>query len=114
MTGDRVDDTIRRAIGGDAEAAGWIVANAETAGDAAVAVMAALLSSDRDALGPAMAVATTTRDRQLVEIARAHLDGRLDRVDALARDHLVDHPDNVLAAWIASGAALPESRPGPG
>ena len=46
-------------------------------------------------------MAATTRDRQLVVIATAHLRGERDLVDALARDHLVDHPDNVLVAWIA-------------
>ncbi len=46
-------------------------------------------------------IAATTRDRQLVAIAAAHLRGERDLVDALARDHLVDHPDNVLVAWIA-------------
>ena len=46
-------------------------------------------------------MAATTRDRQLVAIATAHLRGERDLVDALARDHLVDHPDNVLVAWIA-------------
>ena len=35
-------------------------------------------------------------------IATAHLDGDDDRLDALVRDHLADHPDNVLAAWIAA------------
>jgi hypothetical protein len=37
-----------------------------------------------------------------VAIATAHLRGERDLVDALARDHLVDHPDNVLVAWIAA------------
>jgi hypothetical protein len=51
------------------------------------------------------AKAATTRDRQLVAIAAAHLRGQRELVDALARDHLADHPDNVLVAWIA-GARL--------
>ena len=37
-------------------------------------------------------------------IATAHLRGERDLVDALARDHLVDHPDNVLVAWIAAAS----------
>ena len=49
-------------------------------------------------------VAVKTRDRQLVAIATAHLRGERDLVDALARDHLVDHPDNVLVAWIAAAS----------
>jgi len=31
--------------------------------------------------------------------------GERELVDALARDHLVDHPDSVLVAWIAEAAA---------
>ncbi len=50
------------------------------------------------------AAATTTRDRQLVAIAGAYLAGDTDRVDALAREHLVDHPDDILVAWIAGQA----------
>ena len=49
-------------------------------------------------------LAVTTRDRQLVAIASAHLRGERELVDALARDHLVDHPDNVLVAWIAGAS----------
>jgi hypothetical protein len=49
-------------------------------------------------------MAATTRDRQLVAIAAAHLRGERDLVDALARDHLADHPDNVLVAWIAGAS----------
>jgi len=49
----------------------------------------------------------TPRDRQLVELARTHLAGDADRLGALVRDHLVEHPDHLLAAWIAG-------RPGQG
>ena len=73
--------------------------------DPAVLVAAALHAADADALlERAAASATTTRDRQLVAIAAAHLRGEHDVVDALARDHLVDHPDSVLAAWIADAS----------
>ena len=73
--------------------------------DPAVLVAAALHAADGDALlARAAAAATTTRDRQLVAIAAAHLRGEHDVVDALARDHLVDHPDSVLAAWIADAS----------
>ena len=65
-------------------------------------ITAALFAPDPDALlAAAAALATTTRDRQLVAIATAHRRGDRELVDALARDHLVDHPDSVLAAWIA-------------
>jgi len=66
-------------------------------------VMSALVADDgRTLLEQAAGQASTTRDRQLVAIATAHLDGDDDRLDALVRDHLADHPDNVLAAWIAA------------
>jgi hypothetical protein len=39
-----------------------------------------------------------------VVIAGAHRRGERELVDALARDHLVDHPDNVLVAWIADAS----------
>jgi hypothetical protein len=51
--------------------------------------------------------ARTTRDRQLVAIAGAHLDGNAELLGALVRDHLVDHPDSLLAAWIATQPAGP-------
>ena len=35
-------------------------------------------------------------------VAAAYLHGHPDRVDVLARDHLVDHPDSVLVARIAA------------
>jgi hypothetical protein len=69
-------------------------------------VVCALLTDVTDGgralLAEAADHASTTRDRQLVAIATAHLDGDDDRLDALVRDHLADHPDNVLAAWIAA------------
>jgi hypothetical protein len=46
--------------------------------------------------------ATTTRDRQLVAILTAHVDRDQDLLDALVRDHLADHPDSLLAIWIAA------------
>jgi len=65
-------------------------------------VCALLTDGGRALLAEAADQASTTRDRQLVAIATAHLDGDDDRLDALVRDHLADHPDNVLAAWIAA------------
>ena len=70
-----------------------------------ILVAAALFAADGDALMVrAAGLAATTRDRQLVAIAVAHRRGERDLVDALARDHLVDHPDNVLVAWIAGAS----------
>jgi hypothetical protein len=96
---------VRRAIGGDAAAITWITRHADTSGDAAVITMAAVLEWSQARIDHAQSLATTSRDRQAVAIARAHLAGRRDLVDALARDHLADHPGSILVAWIASGAA---------
>jgi hypothetical protein len=110
MTDDGVDDPIRRAIGGDGDAIAWIAGHADASGDAIVIVMAALLDGQPSRLDRARAVAATSRDRQVVEIARAHLDGERELVDALARDHLVDHPGSLIVSWIASHAVAP-TRP---
>jgi hypothetical protein len=66
--------------------------------------MAALLAAEAAGADRALALATSSRDRQVAAIAGAHLRGERWRVDALAREHLVDHPDSVLVAWIAGGA----------
>jgi hypothetical protein len=97
------DALLRRLIGGDASAIAEIAGRAGHADEPAVLVAAALVGPDsRGLLARASAVAMTTRDRQTVAIAAAHLDGDSDRVDLLARDHLADFPDNLLVAWIAS------------
>jgi hypothetical protein len=101
-----VDLTIRQAIGGDGDAIARIRECATSTDDARVIVMAALLDNDLPHLASAGTLAVNSRDRQIVEIARAHLAGQSELVDALARDHLVDHPDSLIVAWIASNAAL--------
>jgi hypothetical protein len=102
--GGDVERTIRRAIGGDPDAISWIEAHADTTVEPTVITMAALLEGHPDRIGRALAVATTSRDRQMVAIAGAHLRGDHQLVDALARDHLADHPDSFIVAWIASDA----------
>jgi hypothetical protein len=97
-----VDQMIRRAIGGDRAAISWIVARADTSAEPTVVAMAALLERRPDRIARALAIAVSSRDRQLVAIAGSHLDGRHELVDALARDHLVDHPDSLIVAWIAA------------
>ncbi len=104
MTDDTVDTVIRQAIGGDRDATTWILGHADTTESALVIAMAALLERRTLRLQRALAVASTSRDRQVVEIARAHLHGNSELVDALARDHLVDFPDSLIVAWIASDA----------
>jgi hypothetical protein len=103
MTQAETDRLIRQFIGGDAAATAGIVDRARTSREPILLVAAALIDpTEPDSLARATQLAATTRDRQLVAIATAHLDGDHDRVDALARDHLVDHPDNLLVAWIAA------------
>ena len=95
----------RLAVGGDAAIAA-IVRRARFSDEVTTVVAAALFTSSgsNDLMARASALAVTTRDRQLVAIASAHLDGDTDRVEDLARDHLADHPDSVLVAWITSAS----------
>ena len=99
-----------RLIGGDAAAAGEILARARRNDSPALLVAAALVTVEitepAEFLTRASTNAATTRDRQLVAIAAAHLNDDADLLDALVRDHLSDHPDNILAAWIASQRTL--------
>ena len=112
MTDHAVDTVIRQAIGGDSGATTWILAQADTTESALVIAMAALLERLPGRLERALATASTSRDRQVVEIARAHLDGKSELVDALARDHLVDYPDSLIVAWVASDAVVRSRRKG--
>ena len=96
------DDTlVRRLVGGDPRAEAEVLAAAPTSGSVPVLVAAALLSRDTTYLGHAATMAVNPRDRQLVALADAHLAGQADLLDALVRDHLADHPDHLLASWIA-------------
>ena len=101
---DKTETLLSRLISGDQAAVAAVLAGARTSETPAVLVAAALICGDSDGLllARAMTHATTTRDRQLVAVATAHLEGDHDLFDALIRDHLADHPDNVLAAWIAT------------
>jgi hypothetical protein len=108
---DDIHHLVRRLIAGDAEARARIQALASTGGSPTVLVAAALVSRDSDELmARAAAAATTTRDRQLVAVAAAYLAGDEELLDALVRDHLADHPDSILAAWIAGQHPRP-ARP---
>jgi hypothetical protein len=99
------EHVIHRLAVGDAAAIAAIVEASRTSDDPLILVAAGLFASDGEGLvARAGGMASTTRDRQLVAIASAHLRGDRDLVDALARDHLVDHPDNVLVAWIAGAS----------
>jgi hypothetical protein len=101
-----IEVLLLRLVGGDARAPGEILEWAGTSTFPALLVAAALVAEQptdtAGFLARAARHAATTRDRQLVALATAHLDDDADLLDALVRDHLSDHPDNVLAAWIAS------------
>jgi hypothetical protein len=105
MPPTRPERLLHELVVGDAAAIGAIVEASRTSDEPMTLVAAALFAPDGDGLiARARRTATTTRDRQLVAIATAHLHGHRDLVDALARDHLVDHPDSVLVAWIAGAS----------
>ena len=119
MTPDDSDVLIRQLISGDPAAAGQILSRATASTESLVLTAAALIEPGTPSLlDRATSTAMTTRDRQLAALAGAHIAGDHDLVSALAREHLRDHPDSVLAAWIASGASRPTSssavtRPAP-
>jgi hypothetical protein len=98
------DTLIRQLIGGDQGAAARVADLARTSDEPVLLVAAALIDpTARALLARAAQLASTTRDRQLAAIAAAHLDGDTDLADALARDHLADHPGSLLVAWISAG-----------
>jgi hypothetical protein len=105
MTPHDSDDLVRQLMSGDPAAAAAILACATTSSEPLVLTAAALLDpADPDLLRRADTAARRPRDRQVVALAAAHLAGDRDRLTALAREHLLDHPDSVIAAWIAAGA----------
>lgn len=112
MTPAETDTLVRQLIGGDPAAAAAILSHATTSTESLVLTAAALLDPDTpELLHRAVAAATDRQDRQLAALAAAHLAGDRDRVTALAREHLLDHPDSVLAAWIAAGVHQPPRQP---
>ena len=99
---DEIDNLLHRMIGGDAAAAAEIRDRARTASTPKLLVAAALITTEpHGLLARAAENAVTTRDRQLVAVATAHLNDKPDVLDVLVREHLSDFPDNILAAWIA-------------
>ncbi|MDN5795350.1 MAG: hypothetical protein L0H79_06310 [Intrasporangium sp.] len=91
-----------RLIGADPAANDEVLALVPGTRSASVLTAAALLSRDPDMLARAAQLALAPRERQLVALADAHLHGQADLFDGLVRDHLSEHPDHLLAAWIAS------------
>jgi hypothetical protein len=96
---DRV--LLRRLIGGLPEAVDAVLDRPPASTAVPLMVAAALVRKDPDLLSRAAAHAITTRDRQLVALADARLHGDADLLDVLVREHLAEHPDSLLAAWIA-------------
>jgi hypothetical protein len=90
-----------RLIGGDPRAVDEVLTLAAVTDDPSVLVAAGLLAADDSYLERAGERAVTVRERQLVVLARAHLSHQPQLFDALVRDHLAEHPDHLLAAWIA-------------
>jgi hypothetical protein len=79
-----------------------LVAAAAASVSTAVLVALAVRMGDAGRLEFARRHAATSRDRQLVVLAAGHLAGDHERFDALVRDHLAEHPDHVVAAWVAA------------
>lgn len=103
---DERDATLlSRLVAGDPGAREAVVAAASESDSVSLLAAAALVSRDGRTLGRATELAATPRERQLVALADADLRGETDLLDALVRDHLAEHPDHLLAAWIASNAA---------
>ena len=110
------DNVLHQLVVGDAAAIAEIVERAGASDDVTTMVAAALFTPDghNDLIVRAQSLAVTNKDRQLVAIAAAHLAGDVERVEDLARDHLVDHPDSVLVAWItAAGNRADRTRKDP-
>jgi hypothetical protein len=103
---DDIAALIHRLIGDHPDAPSEILERTENSTSTPLLVAAALLAADLNILTRAAQHATTTRDRELVALAEAHLRGDADLLHVLVRDHLSEHPDNLLAAWIA-GRRLP-------
>jgi hypothetical protein len=72
-----------------------------TGDDPAVLVAVALAAADRP-LERAAALAADARARRTVAVALAYLTGDPDRALLLARDHLADHPADLLVAHVAA------------
>ena len=116
MTPTDADLLIGQLTSGQATATADVLAHARNSREPILLVAAALfdraaLFTTPDLMTRAADCAASTRDRQLVAIAGAHLAGESDQVDALAREHLTDFPGSVLVSWIAANARTDGSDP---
>ena len=111
-----IEVLLLRLIGGDSTAPSEVLDRARTTDSPALLVAAAIVcatpAESAGLLIRAAQHAATTRHRQLVAIAGAYLKDDADLLDALARDHLSDHPDHILAAWIASRGTATDTGTG--
>jgi hypothetical protein len=106
------DILLHRLVTADAIERSAIVERVGASLEVTEVVAAALFAPDPNVLlDRAADLAVTTRDRQVVSIARALAAGDADLVDALARDHLIDHPDGVLVAWMSAESRNPHTHP---
>lgn len=92
---------VRHLIGGVPDAAAQVLERAPTSTSASLIVAATLVAREPALLSRAAQHATTSRERQLVALAATSLRGDGDLLEVLVREHLIEHPDSLLAAWIA-------------
>ena len=93
---------LRRLVGGDPAAEAEVLAAVADTASVGLLVAAAVLTGSADPLGRAATLAEGTRERQLVVLARAQVEGADELFDGLVRDHLASYPDHLMAAWIAT------------
>ncbi|MGV8848315.1 MAG: hypothetical protein ACOH16_02095 [Propionibacteriaceae bacterium] len=99
---DRDAILLRRVVSGDSAAEAEVLASVPDTASVGLLVAAAVLTGSTHSLARATELAAGTRERQLVVLARAHVEGPAELFDGLVRDHLASYPDHVLAAWIAT------------
>src|SRR5436190_16555946 len=105
MRDKEVEATVGPAMAGDSEAIRHVIDCAQSSADARVLAVAAVLAGRVEWVERATGLAVTSRDRQIVAIASAYLCGDIVLVQLLARDHLSEHPDSLIVAWMAAIAS---------
>jgi hypothetical protein len=95
---------LRRLVGGDGDAQTEVLGSVADTTSVGVLVAAAVLTRSTAPLARATFLAAGSRDRQLVVLARALVEGADDLFDGLVRDHLASYPDHLMASWIATRA----------
>ena len=93
---------LRRLVGGDVDAEAEVLASVADTTSVGVLVAAAVLTRSAAPLARAATLAAGPRERQLVVLARAVVEGADELFDGLVRDHLASYPDHLMASWIAT------------